>query len=51
VKEIQVCSKEEDRPSPRRDNSGRVKINRKFFKIFSRTRRPNSIELGTNYLG
>jgi hypothetical protein len=27
----------------------RVKIPRTFLKIFSRTRRPNSIKLGTNY--
>jgi hypothetical protein len=30
--EIQVCSNEGDRPSPRGDNSETVKIHRKFFK-------------------
>jgi hypothetical protein len=51
VKGIQVCSKEGDRPSPRGDNTGRVKIHWKFFKIFFfRTNRPNSIKRGTNYL-
>jgi hypothetical protein len=47
-----VCSKEGDSPSPRGDacNSKRVKMHWKIFKIFfSRTRRPNSIKLGTNY--
>jgi hypothetical protein len=47
---IQVSLKEGDSPSPREDNSERVKTYRKFFKIFfSRTRRPKSIELCTNY--
>jgi hypothetical protein len=41
VKGIQGCSKEGDSPSLRRcDKSERVKIHRKFFKIFSRTSRP-----------
>jgi hypothetical protein len=47
---IQVCSNEEDNPSPRGDNSERVKIHLKFKKIFfSRTSKPNSIKFGTNY--
>jgi hypothetical protein len=42
--------KERGSPSPRGDNSKRVKIHRKFLKIFfSRTSRPKSIKLGTNY--
>jgi hypothetical protein len=42
--------KEGQCPSPKRDNSERVKIHRKFLKIFfSRTCRPKSIKLGTNY--
>jgi hypothetical protein len=49
VKGIQVCSKEEDSPSPRGDNSETVKIHWKFLKIFFGTSRPNSIKLGTNY--
>jgi hypothetical protein len=44
-----VLLKEGDSPSPRGDNSKRVKIHRKFFKILSRTSRPKSIKLGTNY--
>jgi hypothetical protein len=48
-KRIQVFLKEGDSPSPRGDNSKRVKIHRKFLKIFYRTRRPKSIKLGTNY--
>jgi hypothetical protein len=37
-------------PSPRGDNSKRVKMHCKFLKIFfSRTRWPNSIKLSTNY--
>jgi hypothetical protein len=48
-KVIQVCSNEGD-CSLRWDNSKRVKIHWKFQKIFfSRTSRPNSIKLGTNY--
>jgi hypothetical protein len=48
--EIQVCSNEGDCPSPRGDNSKRVKIQCTFLKIFfSRTSRPNSIKLGTHY--
>jgi hypothetical protein len=51
VEGIQVCSNERDSPSPRGDNSKRVKIQRKFKKklFFSRTRGPISIKLGTNY--
>jgi hypothetical protein len=50
VKGIYVCSNELDNPSPRGDNSGRVKIHWKFLNIFfSRTSEPNSIKLGTNY--
>jgi hypothetical protein len=45
-----VSLKEGDNPSLRGDNSERVKIHRKFLKIFfSRTSRPKSIKLGTNY--
>jgi hypothetical protein len=45
-----VPLKEGDSSSPRGDNSERVKIHRKFLKIFfSRTRKPKSIKLGTNY--
>jgi hypothetical protein len=40
---------EEDIPSPRGDNSERVKIHWKVVNIFSRTKRPNSIILHTNY--
>jgi hypothetical protein len=39
VEGIQVCSNEGDSPSPRGDNSERVKIHKM----------PNSIKLGTNY--
>jgi hypothetical protein len=50
VKGIQVCSKEGDSPSPRGDNSERVKMHRKFLRIFfSRISWPKSIKLGTNY--
>jgi hypothetical protein len=46
-----VSLKEGDSPSPRGDNSKRVKIHRNFIKIFSSgTRRPKSIKLGPNYL-
>jgi hypothetical protein len=39
-----------DGPSPRGDNSKRVKIHWKFLKIFSsRTSRPKSIKLDKNY--
>jgi hypothetical protein len=42
--------KEQDSPSPRRDNSERVKIHRKCFKIFfPRTSWPKSLKLGTSY--
>jgi hypothetical protein len=44
-----VSLNEGDRSSPRGDNSERIKIHRKFRKIFSRTSRPRSIKLGTNY--
>jgi hypothetical protein len=37
-----------DSPSPRGDNSKRVKIH-KILKIISRSSRPKSIKLGTNY--
>jgi hypothetical protein len=51
VKGIQICSKEGDSPIPRGDNSVRVKIQGTFLRIFfSRTSRPKSIKLGTNYL-
>jgi hypothetical protein len=47
---FQVCSNEGDRSSSRGDNSKRVKTHWKFLKFFfSRTSRPNSIKLGTNY--
>jgi hypothetical protein len=43
---IQVSLKEGGSPSPRGDNSERVKIHRKVLKIFfSRTSRPKSIKL------
>jgi hypothetical protein len=49
-KRIQVYSNEGERPSPRGDNSKKNKNTTKFFKIlYSRTTRPNSIKLGTNY--
>ena len=49
VKGIQICSKEGVYPSPRGDNSERVKIHWKFLQIFfSRTSRPKSIKLSTN---
>jgi hypothetical protein len=49
-KGFQVCSNEGDCPSPREDISESVKIHWKFLKIFfSRSSRPNSIKLGTNY--
>jgi hypothetical protein len=43
--------KEGDSPSPRGDDSEKIKNTQKFFlKIFfSRTSKPNSIKLGTNY--
>jgi hypothetical protein len=45
-----VSLKEGDSLSPRGDNSEKVKIHRKLLKIFfSRTSRPKSIKLGTNY--
>jgi hypothetical protein len=48
---IWVSLKKGDSLCPRGDNSERVKIHRKFFKIFfSRTSRPKSIKLGINYL-
>jgi hypothetical protein len=46
----QVYSNEGDCPSPRGDNCESVKIHWTFLKIFfSRTSKPNSIKLGTNY--
>jgi hypothetical protein len=45
VKGIQISSNEGENPSPRRDNSERVNLK----KFFSRTSRPNSIILDTNY--
>jgi hypothetical protein len=45
----QVCSNEGRRPSLRGYNSERVKIHQKYLKIFSRTSRPISTKLGTNY--
>jgi hypothetical protein len=49
-KGIQVYSNEGNIPPPRGDNSERVKMHRKFVKIFfSRTRKPISIRLGINY--
>jgi hypothetical protein len=49
---FQVSLNEGDYPSPRGDNSKSVKIYWKFLKIFfSRTSRPNSIKLGTNFFG
>jgi hypothetical protein len=46
---IQNCTNERQPPSPRGDNSKRVKIYWKFFKIFSRTSKSISIKLGTNH--
>jgi hypothetical protein len=47
---IQVCSKEGDSPSPRGDNSERVKIHWKFLKVFfSKTSGSKLIKLGTYY--
>jgi hypothetical protein len=51
-KGIQVCSNEGEHPSPRGDNSKKVKIRytEHFLKIFfSRTSKPISIKLDTNY--
>jgi hypothetical protein len=52
VEGIQFCSNERDNHSPRGDNSKRVKIHSNLIKkiFFSRTSRPNSIKLYTNYL-
>jgi hypothetical protein len=44
---IQVCSNEGDWPSQRGDDS--KKDYWTFLKIFSRSSKPNSIKLGTNY--
>jgi hypothetical protein len=45
-----VPLKEGDCPSPRGDNSERVKIHRNFFKtFFSKTIKPKAIKLETNY--
>jgi hypothetical protein len=50
VKGIQICLNEVNNPSPRVDNSERVKLHLIFLKIFfSRTSKPNSIILNTNY--
>jgi hypothetical protein len=50
VEGISVSSNKRDSPSPRGDDSKRVKIQWQFLKIFfSRTSWPNSIKLGTNY--
>jgi hypothetical protein len=49
VKGIKIWLHEGDSPFPRGDNSERVKIHRKFLRIFSRSSRPKSIKLGTNY--
>jgi hypothetical protein len=50
MKGIQICSKEGDNPSPKGDNSEKVKIHWKFSKIFfSRTSRLKSIKLNTKY--
>jgi hypothetical protein len=49
VEGIQICSNEGDNPSPRGDNSERVKLHLIFLKIFSRTSWPNSIIFNTNY--
>jgi hypothetical protein len=49
-KGIQVCSNEGQHPSLRGDNSKRVKIHKKSFKIFfSRTTWPISTRLSTNH--
>jgi hypothetical protein len=48
--EFKFFLKEGHCPSPKGDNSERVKMHRNFFKIFfSRTCRSKSIKLGTNY--
>jgi hypothetical protein len=49
AKRIQICSNKGNSPFPRGDNSERVKIHTQILKIFSRTSRPKSIKLGTNY--
>jgi hypothetical protein len=49
AKGIQNCTNEGQPPSPRGDNSERVKIYWKLLKIFFRTSRPISIKLGTNH--
>jgi hypothetical protein len=49
-KRIQVILKEGDSPSPRGDNSERVKVHRHFFKILLQNQiQAKSIKLGTNY--
>jgi hypothetical protein len=45
LKGIQVCSNQGNNSSPRGDNSERVNLK----KFFSRTSKPNSIILDTNY--
>jgi hypothetical protein len=50
VKGIRIFSNEVDNPSPRGDNSERVKLHLIFLRIFlSRTSWPNSIICNTNY--
>jgi hypothetical protein len=49
VEGTRVWSNKRDSPSPRGDNSERVKIQWKFLNIFSRTNLSNYIKLGTNY--
>jgi hypothetical protein len=49
VEGIQVSSNEGQCPSPRGDNSKRVKIYKNYFKIFSRTTGPISTRFGTNH--
>jgi hypothetical protein len=47
---IQICSNEGRCPSLRGDNSKRVKIHKKYLKIFFfRTTGPISTRLGTNH--
>jgi hypothetical protein len=49
VKDIHVCTREGDCPSPRGDISKRIKIHWKILNFFSTTSRAKSIKLGTNY--
>jgi hypothetical protein len=48
--EIQVSPNEREHPSPREDDSKRVKKHQEIFKIFSGTSVPISIKLGTKRL-